>query len=809
MEMFGVPSCSRQWTCAADRTGRRAPRRSALLGSVASAVAAALAMDGSALAQAPAGTPDQTQADALQSVVVTARRREERLQDIPIAVTALSGDDLERQQIVATTDLDKVAPNIQFHSYGTLTGNNSAAQVFIRGIGQTDATAAVDPGVGIYIDEVYMGRAVGGAMEFRDIANVQILRGPQGTLFGRNTIGGAVLLTTNAPGENAGNSVRVSVGEDNLRELFGAFDVPLNDRWAARIALGGRKRDGYVTRVFDGEDLGNEEMYTGQFGLRWRPTESLDLTLRGDYTKEDENGSPFVFREMNEAATFVGAASIAAGCPDIIDPLPPPVLVGPLNDPRCGNDAQALGNFTNGGTYPASSKLENRGVSLVARWDLNDTLAIKSITADRHLEWSGTRDADNTPLLILHTNYTSESEQFSQELQAVVDTERLDGVFGVYYFDEDSFDRVLVPLGNPGTSYDTQRVSLDTKARAAFTEWTFAFNDALSATAGVRYTKETKGLQGIMFNVAPATAPEPPAPTSLCPFAGAPPTQVGCLFLTTDRFERKFSSTTASASVQYRFNDQVMAYVSWSEGFKSGGFNQRYNAAPPDNAPISFGAETAETIEIGIKTNPTNNLRVNAAVFSSDYDDIQMTYRLGVVPLLFNAGVASIDGAELEVVLARASGLQLDASIGYLDASFDRITPPPPFGPVVPTATATLDSRLPFTPEWQGHLGLSYRFMPTASWSLTPRVDLSYTDSQFFDAGNSPEIAQSGGVTLLNASLALETEDARWRLVLSGNNLTDKLYPIAGTSSLTTASGYSEIIYARPRTLALSVTRNF
>ena len=239
------------------------------------------------------------------------------------------------------------------------------------------------------------------------------------------------------------------------------------------IALGGRQRDGYVTRVFDGKDLGDEEMYTGQLALRWRPSDALDLTLRGDYTKEDENGSPFVFRAMNEAATFVGAASIAAGCPNILDPLPPPLLVGPLADPRCGNDAQALGDFTNGGTYPASSTLENRGASLVARWDVNDTLAFKSITADRRLEWTGTRDADNTPLLILHTNYTSESEQFSQELQAVVDTERLDGVFGLYYFDEDSFDRLLVPLGNPGTSYDTQRVSLDAKARAAFTEWTF------------------------------------------------------------------------------------------------------------------------------------------------------------------------------------------------------------------------------------------------------------------------------------------------------------------------------------------------
>jgi iron complex outermembrane receptor protein len=774
---------------------------------IAPLASAPLMLSGVANGQTP-GTP-QADSDALQSIVVTARRREERLQDTPIAVTALNAEQLERQQIVATTDLDKVAPNLQFHSYGTLTGNNSAAQVFIRGIGQTDATPAVDPGVGIYIDEVYMGRAVGGAMEFRDIANVQILRGPQGTLFGRNTIGGAVLLTTNAPGQNAGNSVRLSVGEDNLRELFGAFDLPINDAWAARLSVGGRKRDGYVRRVFDGKDLGDEDMYTGQLALAWKPAGNLAFTLRGDYTKEDENGSPFVFREMNEAATFVGAASIAAGCPNILDPLPPPLLVGPLADPRCGNDAQALGKFTNGGTYPASSTLENRGASLVARWDVSDVLTLKSITADRRLEWTGTRDADNTPLLILHTNYTSKSDQFSQELQALVDTARLDGVFGLYYFDEDSFDRLLVPLGNPGTSYDTQRVSLDAKAKAAFTEWTFKFNEALSATAGLRYTKETKGMQAIMFNVSPASATEPPAPTALCPFAGPPPTQTGCLFISTNRFEREFSSTTASASVQYRFNERVMTYLSWSEGFKSGGFNQRYNAAPPGNAPISFNDETAESFELGIKTNPTDTLRVNAAIFSTDYDDIQMTYRLGVVPLLFNAGVASIDGAELEIAFTPTADLQLDASAGYLDAKFDSITQPPPFGPVTPTATATLSSRLPFTPKWQGHLGVGYRFHLGSAWSLTPRVDVSYTDSQFFDAGNSPEIAQTESVTLLNAALALDTEDAKWHFVLSGNNLTDKAYPVAGTSSLSTASGYSEIIYARPRTVALSITRNF
>jgi len=777
---------------------------------VLTAITAAAAISAAVPRAQAASEPNQpARVEVLESIVVTARRREERLQDTPIAVTALSSAALERQQVVSTTDLDKVAPNLQFHSYGTLTGNNSAAQVFIRGIGQTDATPAVDPGVGIYIDEVYMGRAVGGAMEFRDIANVQILRGPQGTLFGRNTIGGAVLLTTNSPGEDAGSSVRLGLGEDNLHELFAAFDLPINDQWAARLSLGGRERDGYVTRVSDGVDLGNEKMYTGQAALRWKPADALVFTLRGDYTNEDENGSPFVFRAMNEAATFVGAASIAAGCPNILDPFPPPLLVGPLADPRCGNDAQALGSFRNGGTYPASSELENRGVSLVARWDVNDVLAFKSITADRRLDWSGTRDADNTPLLILHTNYTSESKQFSQELQALIDSDRLDGVFGLYYFDEDSFDRLLVPLGNPGTSYDTQRVAMDAEAQAAFTEWTFKFTDALSATAGVRYTEETKGLQATMFNVAPATRAEPPPPTALCPFGGPPPTQTNCLFITTDRFERKFSSTTASASIQYRFNERLMTYLSWSQGFKSGGFNQRYNAAPPGNAPISFNDETAESWELGLKSDPTESLRVNVAAFSTKYDDIQMTYRLGVVPLLFNAGVASIDGGELEVAFAPTHDLLLDASIGYLDAKFDSITAPPPFGAVAPTATATLASRLPFTPQWQGHFGASYTFHLSPRWSLTPRVDVSYTDEQFFDAGNSVEIAQDEAVTLLNASVALETDDAKWRLVLSGNNLTDELYPVAGTSSLTTASGYAEIIYARPRTLQFSITRNF
>ncbi|MBL8551893.1 MAG: TonB-dependent receptor [Hyphomonadaceae bacterium] len=755
------------------------------------------------LGQAAAQTPTAS-ADGGDTIVVTARRRTESLQDTPVAVTVLTAASLERQLILSTTDLDQAAPNLQFTSYGTLTGNNSAAQVFIRGIGQTDATPAVDPGVGIYIDDVYMGRSVGGAMEFRDIANVQILRGPQGTLFGRNTIGGAVLLATQQPGDELGGTIRVGFGEDNLREVFAAVDVPLGDKLAGRVSFGARQRDGYVTRVFDGADLGDENTYTGQGTLRWQPTDTLTLTLRGDYTKEDENGSPFVFLEMNERQTFPAAASVAAGCPGAT--FPPP-FVPATADARCANDAQAKGPFTNGGTAPAYSTLENGGVSLVAEWEASDVLSFKSITADRRLEWTGARDADNTPLLILHTQYASVSDQFSQELQAVVDTDRLDGVVGLYYFDEKTYDRVIVPIGNPGTSYDTQRVHLGAEAWAAFTQWTFNFTDALSASAGVRYTEETKSIQGYLFNQAPATAPEPAIPTALCPFNGAPPTQVRCLFLASNEFSRDFTSTIGSASIQYRWTPAFMTYFSWSQGFKSGGFNQRYNNAPPGNAPIAFGAENAESFELGFKSNFTDSLRLNGAVFSTQYDDIQLTYRLGVVPLLFNAGVATIDGGELELAFSPTADLQIDASLGYLSDGFDSITPPPPFGAVTPTATATLTSELPFTPDWQGNIAVSYEFHVSDRFSITPRINVSYSDAQFFDAGNSVNIAQNDAVTLVNGAIAFAGE--RFRIIVSGENLTDEFYPVAGTSSTTTSSGYAEIIYARPRNYWVTFAADF
>lgn len=746
---------------------------------------------------------DDRQAGALEEVVVTARKREESLQDTPIAISAFSAAALERQQISSTEDLDQIAPNLQFASYGPLTGNNSAAQVYIRGIGQSDGSSGVDPGVGLYIDDVYMGRSVGGVLDFRDISNVQIVRGPQGTLFGRNTIGGAVLLTTTLPGKEFGGTARLGFGDDSLYEGFAAVDLPISDTLLTRFSAGARQRDGYVRRAFDGVDLGNEDTYTVQSSLQWLPSDRFTLTLRGDYTKEDENGSPFVFASINESQVFPAAISRGAGCPGAT--FPPPSVPLDSVDERCANDATwNLGKYRNGGNAPAESTLENWGVSGTVQWELTDTFALKSITAYRELEWSGSRDADNTGLLVLHTDYSSAGDQFSQELQALVETERLRGVVGAFYFQETIDDFLLVPFAAPPPlvasgaipgSIDYQRAFIDNDNFALFTQWTYNVTDALSITAGARYTEETKGIRILAFTVTPLTLPLV-IPTALnTPLVAGPG-----LNIIPRPFENKYESTTGSASLQYRWNDSLMTYLSWSQGFKSGGFNQRYNLAPLGNLPVAFDEETAETFEFGFKSEIGANVRLNGAIFSTDYDNMQLTYRLGIVPLLFNAGKSSIEGAELELTYAPGR-LIVEASAGYLDNSFEEIA-------TVPGTTQTVgpNNTLPFAPEWQANLGVGYDF-DLDNVTLTPRINVAHTSEQYFDAANSIEVAQLDDVTLLNASLSLEL--GAWRFRAGVNNATDEQYRVAGNSSFSTSAGYAEVIYSRPRNYFVSASVDF
>jgi iron complex outermembrane receptor protein len=735
------------------------------------------------------------QEDSGDEIVVTARRVEERLQDTPLSVTVVNAAALEDSQIASTVDLDQITPSLQFAPIAPLSGNNSAAQVFIRGIGQTDPTAGVDPGVGIYIDDVYMGSAVGGVMDFRDIESVQVLRGPQGTLFGRNTVGGAILLTSRDPGREFAGSARVGVGSDNLREAQFALDVPISENMLTRWTYGIRQRDGYVRRAIDGTDLGNENSYTLTGKVVITPSNAWRFEFHGDYTNADEHGTPLVFAAIREQAAFPAIQSVAAGCPGADGP-PPPFNVPMIDDPRCANDFWNDGPFVANGTFPVQSLLENWGLGMTVDVTLNDKWSFRSISAYRNLAWDGNRDADNTPFTILHTEYHSDGYQASQEFQLTYDSDPLSIVSGLYFFKSNTVDLLTATLGSvPGGTSDLNDNIITNSNWAAFTQATYDITDALSVSAGLRFTEETKSSLPRQWNI-------------------ANPANVYVLHQT---FSRDFNATTGSASIQYRWSPEVMTYASWAQGFKSGGFNSRFNApVPADPAsgnpalhPPSFEPENAESYEIGAKLDPVRGLRVNLAAFDTSYQDIQLTYRFGVAPYIFNAGVATIRGFEGEVHYSPSADWLFDANFSYLDDQFDKIRPVTYAGSPPSSVPVTLNSQLPYVPEWQGSAALEYAAHLWADMRLRTRGEVVYTGAQFFDTGNPVEIAQNDDITTYNLSFLLERQSQPWQLRLGIKNLTDEIFPIAGNSSLPTGSGYAEIAYNRGREVSLAISTDF
>jgi iron complex outermembrane receptor protein len=327
---------------------------------------------------------------------------------------------------------------------------------------------------------------------------------------------------------------------------------------------------------------------------------------------------------------------------------------------------------------------------------------------------------------------------------------------------------------------DSDNNKVDNNSWAAFTQWTWNATDKLALTAGGRYTEDDKGSYPDQFDYSNPSVKQVPV----------------------QWYRDTFSSFTPSASIAYKWTEDAMTYVSYAEGFKGGGWNSHFNAVltPTQQAQLQeFKQEEAKTYEIGAKFDFGSTVRLNLAAFTSDYKDMQVTYRgpapAGVAPFLTNAGKASIDGAEAELTWAPTPDWRIEGSLGYLDATIDSLDNIPLA--VLPPGLLP-GNKLPFAPEWQGHVGLSYT-AHVGSLAIEPRVDASYQDTTFFDAANTREIAQLDSVTTVNAQVRIGSDGGPWRVTLGVNNATDELYPIAGNSSLTTGSGYAEIAYARPR----------
>lgn len=742
---------------------------------------------------------------AIEKIIVTARKREESLQDAPLSVSAFTQSDLELRNITASNQLGEVTPNLSFDANAPVSGSSASSQIFIRGIGQTDFTAVTDPGVGLYIDGVYLARSMGGAMAFLDLEQVEVVKGPQGTLFGRNTIGGAISLTTARPRRYFAGQVKAQVGNDNMRNLVASVDIPISDTLFSKISVASADRDGYVIRVNDGIDLGDDNTLNARVKLLWEPSEDFTMDFIADYTKEEENGSPSVSRGLNEQSTFpyLNNAFLNSACsvPAVFAPSGPGRETN--GDPNCLNYSRDLGPFKSGGTGKVASDFENYGFTLIADWAISESVNLKSITGYRDIDSYSARDADNTEQTVFHTEDIFTQDQFSQELQFSGESadDSLKWIVGLFYFEEsaDNPNEIIINPGVQGTFLSGGQV--ENESYAVFSQVTYSATERLDLTLGLRYSDETKSFipysytregevyvsQNGTIGIGDTTLPH--GPNRLVPDVWV---------------EQSFDDVTAMYSASYDIAESVMGYASYSEGFKSGGFDQRFGAILEDVS--EFSPETANAYEIGLKTSLLDNsLRLNMSAFSTDYEDLQLVVRRGFAPVTLNAGKAEIAGFEAEATFVPNEFWLVQFSMGYIDAEYvdlSNVLDEPDI-----LATVSLDSKLAKTPEFTGSLGIAYYL--DSDWGLiTPRIDINYSDSYFNDAPNSFYVAQDE-FTLVHASIAFTTNNDKWDLVLSARNITDERYITGGVDVTKGGPGYTEANYARPREWSFSVRYNF
>lgn len=740
-----------------------------------------------AFAQAVGAEEDSTIAD----IVVTARKREENLQDTPIAITAITADAIDARGL---NDLSQVAastPNLAF-TVAPQNANKGSASVFLRGVGQLDYRINTDPGVGIYIDGVYLARNVGAMLDFTDIDRVEVLRGPQGTLFGRNTIGGAINVISAQPSAEPGGSATFTTGSFERMQVQATANMPISDELFTRVSVFGHLRNGYMERVQTGQDAGDDDVWGGRVQLRWEPTANFTADLSIDGTSRDENAGPL---KLLDAAAFGFAANDTRNPGPVLNPpsvFNNAILGGICSTAAADTSLSCFGAawvtadpYTTNDTYGDRTTLDIFGTSLTLDWDVG-FMNIRSISSYRHLEAYMARDTDHTPFDLFHFTTDDDQDQTSQELQFSGDAfnNRLNWMFGLYYFNEDGVE--IYNNFNRAAFDAIATVAVNNTSIAAFTENTLDITDRLHLTAGLRWTRDTKDFS-IDIPIVADFSPAPPA------LGGR---------LVTDNSNQELSSErlTPRLTLSYDFSDDLMTYVTYSEGYKSGGFNAIYSAVTP--APVPFNPEEVTQYEAGVKFQ-TDTLRLNLAAFHSEYSDIQVNYRPNpalVATVIGNAAAGEIDGFEGEFTWAPVHGLTLEGGIGWIDARYTTLDPGlAPLG--ITTSTPFVN-----TPELSGSLAVSYEIPIGAFGSLTPRVDYSYRDNVVYDNTNSLP-ARQDAVSLLNANITWRSPDENWRVIFGGLNLTDETYLV--TAAYNRAAGVAEGLYGRPREWYLSVRREF
>ena len=719
----------------------------------------------------------------LEEIVVTARKREENLQDTPIAVTALNAEAIEERNMVSVSEITQYAPNIQFDNAASESGGGGSSQISIRGIGQTDYVITVEPGVGLYLDGVYIGKSVGSLIDTVDLAGIQVLRGPQGTLFGKNTIGGAIVLTSKKPSDEKEFLLDVTTGTDDRIDVKTSMSGAVSERLRLRFSGASQNRDGHVERVLTGDSQGDKESWSGRFIAEFDVTDNFLATFTADGTHANEPSPGQVLVRADNTQGF--ANFHVAGDFDNR-------FVAPIDD---------LHNFSTGDNR---SDYSVWGTNLTLEWDAGP-FSLKSITAYRDVETLIEQDLTLNPSYVNEIGQDIKMEQVSQELQlyGTAFDERLEYLVGFFYLNEKGSQSFPVLLD---AAEFISGGEINNDSSAIFAQGTYEVTDRLGLTIGARYTHEQREFTPVqpILQISPTVIglfglfgfpPEAFAPgTPLYPRALAEDTD--------GRF-------TTSVTLDYQLSDDMLGYFTFSQGFKGGGFTMRgfppaipglTPGLPAGTEPASliprFDPETVELFELGLKSQLFNNrMRLNLAGFVTNYDDVQLLANTGLlafVPVIVNAGDARLWGIEAETDWLVTNWLRINGSLGWTDHEYRKL--------LSGVAGITLDSRLPNAPKWTTSLGATIDLMNNDKGHIFIRGDWSYKSKQFKDSVNTLVLEQDA-YHQVNLSVSWRSPGQHLLATLGATNLADEIYIVSGVDN--TGIGYGQAVVSRPRELFL------
>jgi iron complex outermembrane receptor protein len=795
---------------------------------------------------------------ASQEIVVTAQFRAQKLQDTPLAITAVNAAILEARGQTDISQITGQAPNVVLRNQPQSGGIGLIA--FIRGIGQTDFNYALEPGVGIYVDDVYIPTLSSSLLDLMDLERVEVLRGPQGTLAGRNSIGGAIKLFSKKPTGEGGGYLQATYGAYNRIDVRGMADFKITDTLSARVSGATKNTDGYVklldyglshpnsnvpsSNKGDGIErgtLGGRSFSAARLALRWEATPDIEVNLAGDYTRERNDSGAQVLLYAGGPSTTPDGIPWLTGKDGNAVPLSNAFVPYSTRFQQSGSATPAgynpkfinYANFTDARTptsqapfkpYTASNgqNFDGWGVTGNVTAKLADNLTAVWISSFRRYKMSFGFDQDGSPIPVAQLDNKLRHRAWSQELRlngSLMD-KRIEYTLGGFYFDQNGTYNARVDLNYAGIDFIHGPDSTPSTSKALFFNGTFHITDAWGVTGGIRHTWDKKDYTYFRSN--PDGTVPGPLPCEF--FLGAPtagPTGIGnspnCLLIGLYNVTGQFKGTRTDWRIEtdYRFSPEVFAYASASTGYKAGGVNPRpffgpsageCSALPPGvlapcNQIKSFQPETLTTYEAGIKTDLFDRkLRFNASAFFNKYDNIILTLtRCPAAPCLLpaNVGKAEVWGLEGETTIRPVEGLTFDGTISYLHFKYKDTG----------TTGVPLSNVTPFTPKWNWSAGAQYDYTLKGGSLISARFDGSYQSSMYTEAFNAATNLVDGRF-LGNVRLSYTSSDKTWQLSAEVQNVFNKYY-YNTVEDVKSALGVITANPGLPRTWAVSIKRTF